>query len=82
MQIGILIETIRREGFELNVSPPKVIFKKIDGIEHEPFEEVFLQIPSEYMSDTLETLNTRLADIEDLSQDRNGISKISILFIK
>jgi GTP-binding protein len=80
MQIGILVETLRREGYELSISSPKVIYKKINGKEHEPIEEVQLDIQNEYVSQILERLNTRLAEIEDLVQDKNGKAKISNFF--
>lgn len=59
MHIAILLENMRREGYELAVSQPKVIIKEIDGARHEPFEEVTVDIPSEYQGAVIERLGTR-----------------------
>ena len=48
LHIAILIENMRREGFELQVSQPQAIIKEIDGVKSEPFEEVIVDVPSEF----------------------------------
>jgi GTP-binding protein len=59
MHIAILLENMRREGFELSVSQPQVIIKDIDGVKSEPFEEVTVDIPGEYQGSVIERLSNR-----------------------
>lgn len=59
LQLAILIENMRREGFELMVSKPQVIFKTIDGEKHEPFEEIVMDMPEEYSGGVIQELNRR-----------------------
>jgi GTP-binding protein len=59
MHISILLENMRREGYELAVSQPQVIIKDIDGVKSEPFEEVTIDIPSEFQGAVIERLGTR-----------------------
>ncbi len=59
MHIAILLENMRREGYELAVSQPQVIVKEIDGVKSEPFEEVTVDIPSEFQGAIIERLGTR-----------------------
>src|SRR5699024_1892659 len=57
LHLSILIETLRREGFELQVSRPKVIMKEIDGVQSEPFEAVQIDTPDEYSGAVIDSLN-------------------------
>ena len=50
LHLSILIENMRREGFELEVGKPQVIIKEIDGVKCEPYEDVIIDVPDEYMS--------------------------------
>ena len=59
MHIAILLENMRREGYELSVSQPQVIIKDIDGVKSEPFEEVTVDIPAEFQGAVIERLGTR-----------------------
>ncbi len=59
MHVASLLENMRREGFEMAVSQPQVIIKEIDGVKSEPFEEVTVDIPSEYQGAVIERLGTR-----------------------
>lgn len=59
MHVAILLENMRREGYEMSVSQPQVIIKDIDGVKSEPFEEVTVDIPSEYQGAIIERLGTR-----------------------
>lgn len=61
LHLGILVETMRREGFELQLSAPEVIFKKIDGQVYEPMEHVIIDIPQEYQGVIMENLGRRKA---------------------
>ena len=59
LHIGILIENMRREGFELQVSQPQVIEKEVGGVKCEPFEEATIEVPSEFVGDIIERLGKR-----------------------
>lgn len=59
MHIAVLLENMRREGYELSVSQPKVIIKEVDGVMTEPFEEVTVDVPSEYQGSVIERLSNR-----------------------
>ena len=56
LQMGVLIENMRREGFELSISRPRVIFRDIDGVKHEPIEEVTVDVDDEYTGPVIEKL--------------------------
>ncbi len=66
LHLAILIETMRREGFELEISPPKVIFKEVDGDWLEPIEEVVIEVDSGYQGSVIENLGNRRAEMKDL----------------
>lgn len=72
LHLGILIENMRREGFEFAVSRPEVVIKNIDGVEHEPIEKLTLDIPGEYQGAIMEALGVRKADLKDMQQESNG----------
>ena len=59
LHIAILIENMRREGYELQVSQPQVIIKEIDGKKHEPFEEIIADVPEEFQGTVIEKLSSR-----------------------
>jgi GTP-binding protein len=66
--LAILIETMRREGFELSVGKPRVIFKTIDGKLHEPFETLRVEVPSSNMGPVMELVGHRRGQIEEMAQ--------------
>lgn len=66
MHLSILIETMRREGYEFQVSAPKVLTKNIDGTECEPIEEVICEVPEEYMGAVMERLGERKGELVDM----------------
>lgn len=66
LHIAILLENMRREGYEMQVSQPKVIIKDIDGVKSEPFEEVIIDIPSVYQGAIIERLGLRAFQLKDL----------------
>ena len=59
LHLSILIENLRREGYEFQVSRPKVILKEIDGVLYEPYEDVVIDVPDEYVGPAIEMLGTR-----------------------
>ena len=63
LHLSILIENMRREGFELEVSKPQVIIKEIDGVRCEPYEDLTIDIPNEYVGDVMTTLGDRSAEL-------------------
>ncbi len=75
LHLSILIENMRREGFELQVSKPQVIKKDIDGVISEPFEELQIDCPDEYIGGVIEALGKREASMEHMSNS-NGQTRI------
>lgn len=63
LHLAILIEKMRREGLEFQVSKPQVIYREIDGVRHEPFEFLTIDIPEEYMGPVMEKLGSRKAEL-------------------
>jgi len=76
LHLSILIETMRREGYELAVTKPKVIFKEIDGELHEPLEDLVVEVPEEYLGPTMEQLGMRKADVTKM--DHHGDGRVRI----
>ncbi len=66
LHLSILIETMRREGFEFQVSKPEVIYKTIDGVQKEPYENLFIDVPDECTGSCIERLSGRKAQMEDM----------------
>ena len=70
LQMGVLIENMRREGFELSISRPQVLYQEIDGQRHEPIEEVTIDVDDEYSGVVIEKLTgTRKGDLLSMSQN-------------
>ena len=67
MHLSILIETMRREGYEMLCSNPRVLFKEIDGVNCEPMEKVTLDVPSEYVGAVVEKLGQRKGDLLEMN---------------
>ena len=67
MHLSILIETMRREGYEMTCSNPRVLFKDIDGVKCEPMEKVTLDVPSEYVGAVVEKLGQRKGDLLEMN---------------
>lgn len=79
LHLSILIEEMRREGFELQVSKPQVILKEIDGIIHEPFERVVIDVPEEFTGAVLESLGRRKGEMLDMIN--NGIGQTRLIYL-
>ena len=73
LHLSILIENMRREGFELQVSKPTVIIKEIDGVKCEPFEDLQMDIPSDYVGGVIENLGMREAILENMVNHENQV---------
>ncbi len=79
LQLGVLIETMRREGFELTVSRPKVLFKKDDNNKiSEPIEEVIIDVDEEYVSTVVDAMNKRKSEMQDMRS--SGVGKTRLKF--
>lgn len=76
LHIAILLENMRREGFEMQVSQPQVIIKEIDGVKNEPFEEVTIDIPEELQGVVIEKLGKRGALMTDTKHHDNHLRLI------
>ncbi|AXY25221.1 translational GTPase TypA [Suicoccus acidiformans] len=72
LHLSILIENMRREGYEFQVSRPQVIIKEVDGVQMEPFERVQIDTPEEYMGAIIEALGMRKAEIADMINPGTG----------
>ena len=76
LHLSILIENLRREGFELQVSKPEVIIKEVDGVKCEPFERVQIDVPEENTGSVIESLGQRKGEMVDMSNTGNGQTRI------
>ncbi len=72
LQLSVLIESMRREGFELQVSRPEVIVKEIDGVKHEPVERVTVDVPDEYVGAVTQVVAPRKGRITELKPGESG----------
>ena len=63
LHLSVLIETMRREGYELQVGQPQVIIKEIDGVKHEPIEELTIDIPEEHSGKAIEVVAIRKGEM-------------------
>ncbi len=76
LHLSILIENLRREGYELQVSKPEVIIKEIDGIKCEPYEDVQIEVPEESVGAVIESLGLRGAKMENMTNINNLVRLI------
>jgi len=76
LHLSILIENLRREGYELQVSRPEVIIKEIDGIKYEPYEDVQIEVPEESVGTVIEALGLRGAKMENMTNINNLVRLI------
>ena len=78
LHLSILLENMRREGYELSVSKPEVILKEIDGVKCEPFEKVIITLPDDYSGTVINSLNERKGILETI-ESKDGYTKIEYL---
>lgn len=78
LQLGVLIEQMRREGFELTVSRPKVVYREENGEKLEPIEEVIIDVDEEYSSTVVDSMNKRKGEMQDMRS--SGAGKTRIVF--
>ena len=76
LHLSILIENMRREGYEFQVSRPRVIFKDIDGVKCEPIEYLVVEVPDAYVGSVMNKLGARKAELINMSPDNQGGTKL------
>ena len=76
LHLSVLIETMRREGFEFMVSRPSVIYKEIDGVKCEPIEELVIDVPDEFTGAVIEKLGTRKAEMTNMLVGDRGYTRL------
>ena len=76
LHLSILIENMRREGYEFQVSRPKVIFKEINGKTHEPMEDLVIEVPNDYVGAIMNKLGARKGELIDMTADDRGTTKL------
>jgi len=79
LHIGILLETMRREGFEMAVSRPTVIVRIIDGVKQEPYEHVTVDVDAEYQGTVIEKLGNRGAEMTSMQTNSDGSTRIEFM---
>ena len=78
LHLSILIETMRREGYELQVGKPEVVYKMIDGVKNEPIENLTVEVPQEFMGTVMESLGWRKAEMVSMNEI-SGYMRIEFL---
>lgn len=79
LHLSILIENLRREGYELQVSRPQVIIREVDGQQCEPFESVQIDTPDEYSGTIIQTLSERKGNMQNMESVGNGQTRLTFL---
>jgi GTP-binding protein len=79
LHLSVLIETMRREGFELAISKPQVIQKEIDGEIHEPFEQIVIDVEEIHQGSVMEELGPRKAELQSMESDGKGRAKLEFI---
>ena len=74
LHLGILIETMRREGYEFQVSKPEVIYKEIDGVKCEPYENLIVDVPEAYAGSAIEKLSGRKGEMKEMHNSKGRTS--------
>jgi GTP-binding protein len=76
LHLSILIEKMRREGYEFEVSQPQVILREIDGVKHEPVEDLIIEVPEEYVGTVMERLGPRKSKMVDMQKKKDGTVRL------
>ncbi|MEH7400801.1 translational GTPase TypA [Gottfriedia acidiceleris] len=79
LHLSILIENMRREGYELQVSKPEVIIRVIDGVRCEPVEHVQIDVPEEYTGSIMESMGARKGEMRDMVNNGNGQVRLTFM---
>lgn len=73
LHLAILIETMRREGYEFSLSRPEVVLKEVNGVTHEPWESVVIEVPEEFTGTITTGMAQRKGEMKDMRKTRNGV---------
>ena len=76
LQMGVLIENMRREGFELSISRPRVVYRDIEGVKNEPIEEVTIDVDEEFSGSVIEKLSMRKGELVEMKSSGSGKARI------
>ncbi|MEO0392072.1 MAG: translational GTPase TypA [Pseudomonadota bacterium] len=76
LQLAVLIETMRREGFELSISRPRVLFQEIDGQRHEPIEEVIIDVDEEHSGTVVQKISERKGELQEMRPSGGGKQRL------
>ena len=76
LHLSILIETMRREGYEFQISKPTVVYKEIDGVKCEPVEYLIIDVPEDYMGVVMEKLGTRKSELINMASSNQGYMRL------
>ena len=79
LHLSVLIESMRRDGFELGVSKPEVIQKEVDGEIHEPFEQIVIDLEEEHQGSIMEEMGLRKAELKNMEPDGKGRIKLEFI---
>ncbi|OUR74164.1 GTP-binding protein TypA, partial [Marinomonas sp. 42_23_T18] len=79
LHLSVLIETMRREGFEMGVSRPEVVVKEIDGVMSEPFEQVVIDVEDQHQGSIMEELGLRKAELTNMEPDGKGRTRLEFM---
>lgn len=79
LHLAVLIEAMRREGFEFSISKPKVVTKTVDGQIYEPLERVHIEVPEEYSGNVIQELSQRRGELQHLDTDEHGITRMDFI---
>ncbi|WIA43813.1 hypothetical protein OEZ86_010230 [Tetradesmus obliquus] len=77
LHLGILIESMRREGYEFEIGPPKVITREVDGHKCEPFEEAIVEVPEQYVGSVVELFAQRKGEMQDMQPSIEGTTRLT-----
>lgn len=79
LHLSVLVESMRREDFEMTISKPQVVTKTVDGVVHEPIERAHLEVPEEYSGSVIEELSRRKGEMQSLHTNEHGITQMEFL---
>jgi GTP-binding protein len=79
LHLAVLIEAMRREGYEFSISKPQVVCKEVDGETHEPLERVYIEVPQDFSGNVIQELSQRRGELQHLDTDEHGITRMEFL---
>ncbi|ANK59713.1 translational GTPase TypA [Loigolactobacillus backii] len=79
LHLSILVESLRREGYELQLSRPQVIYRKVDDVMCEPFESVVIDTPEQYTGTIIDSLSQRKGEMQNMESEGNGQTRLTFL---